>query len=144
MVNLKIQYGDDRKLCSVRLLLCYPFFLHMFMPFFSNCPCCIFPFHCTCHNSLSDWPVSSYFAPPSNHASKAKGVSFFLLEEFQSTLHHSSLRLLVAAGCCYLYMSQVYCTSQCSYIIKLVGRFIGFYGISTFVGYLTPNLFLCK
>ena len=22
--------------------------------------------------------------------------------------------------------------------------FIGFYGISTFVGYLTPNLFLCK
>ena len=26
----------------------------------------------------------------------------------------------------------------------LVGWFIGFYGISTFVGYLTPNLFLCK
>ena len=22
--------------------------------------------------------------------------------------------------------------------------FVGFYGISTFVGYLTPNLFLCK
>ena len=23
-------------------------------------------------------------------------------------------------------------------------RFVGFYGISTFVGYLTPNPFLCK
>ena len=27
---------------------------------------------------------------------------------------------------------------------KLVGWLIGFYGISTFVGYLTPNPFLCK
>ena len=26
----------------------------------------------------------------------------------------------------------------------LVGWFVGFYGISTFVGYLTPNPFLCK
>ena len=26
----------------------------------------------------------------------------------------------------------------------MVGWFIGFYGISTFVGYLTPNPFLCK
>ena len=25
-----------------------------------------------------------------------------------------------------------------------VGWFVGFYGISTFVGYLTPNPFLCK
>ena len=31
-------------------------------------------------------------------------------------------------------------------IIKnlFVCLFVGFYGISTFVGYLTPNLFLCK
>ena len=26
----------------------------------------------------------------------------------------------------------------------LVGWLVWFYGISTFVGYLTPNLFLCK
>ena len=26
----------------------------------------------------------------------------------------------------------------------LVGWFVGFYGISTFVGYLMPNPFLCK
>ncbi len=26
----------------------------------------------------------------------------------------------------------------------LVGWLVGFYGISTFVGYLTPNPFLCK
>ena len=29
-------------------------------------------------------------------------------------------------------------------LAKLVGWFVGFYGISTFVGYLTPNPFLCK
>ena len=28
--------------------------------------------------------------------------------------------------------------------IELVGWFVMFYGISTFVGYLTPNPFLCK
>ena len=28
--------------------------------------------------------------------------------------------------------------------IELVGWFVGFYGISTFVGYSTPNPFLCK
>ena len=28
--------------------------------------------------------------------------------------------------------------------IKLVGWFVGFYGISTFLGHLTPNPFLCK
>ena len=27
---------------------------------------------------------------------------------------------------------------------RLVGWLSGFYGISTFVGYLTPNPFLCK
>ena len=27
---------------------------------------------------------------------------------------------------------------------ELVCWFVGFYGISTFVGYLTPNPFLCK
>ena len=27
---------------------------------------------------------------------------------------------------------------------RLVGRLFGFYGISTFVGYLMPNPFLCK
>ena len=33
-----------------------------------------------------------------------------------------------------------------SYLIDFVGLvwFVGFYGISTFVGYLTPNPFLCK
>ena len=29
-------------------------------------------------------------------------------------------------------------------ISGLVGWLVGFYGISTFVGYLTPNPFLCK
>ena len=27
---------------------------------------------------------------------------------------------------------------------EIVGRLVGFYGISTFLGYLTPNPFLCK
>ena len=27
---------------------------------------------------------------------------------------------------------------------RLVGWFVWFYGVSTFVGYLTPNPFLCK
>ena len=31
-----------------------------------------------------------------------------------------------------------------SHRVKLVGWLVGFYGISTFVGYLTPNTFLCK
>ena len=26
----------------------------------------------------------------------------------------------------------------------LVGGLVGFYGITTYVGYLTPNLFLCS
>ena len=30
------------------------------------------------------------------------------------------------------------------YLIWLFGWLVGFYGISTFVGYLTPNPFLCK
>ena len=30
------------------------------------------------------------------------------------------------------------------YIIIIQGWLVGFYGISTFVGYLTPNPFLCK
>ena len=31
-----------------------------------------------------------------------------------------------------------------SFFCLLVCLFVGFYGISTFVGYLTPNPFLCK
>ena len=30
------------------------------------------------------------------------------------------------------------------YSTRLIGWFVGFHGISTFVGYLMPNLFLCK
>ena len=30
------------------------------------------------------------------------------------------------------------------YFVFNVAWFFGLYGISTFVGYLTPNLFLCK
>ena len=32
----------------------------------------------------------------------------------------------------------------CVYIIYTIVWFVWFYGISTFVGYLTPNPFLCK
>ena len=31
-----------------------------------------------------------------------------------------------------------------SFFYKKVGGLVGFYGISTFVGYLTPNPLLCK
>ena len=34
--------------------------------------------------------------------------------------------------------------STCGYSFRLVGWLVEFYGISTFVGYLTPNQFLCK
>ena len=34
--------------------------------------------------------------------------------------------------------------SQNIFMPWLVGLFVGFYGISTLVGYLTPNPFLCK
>ena len=36
--------------------------------------------------------------------------------------------------------------NSCSqfFLKPLIGWFVGFYGISTFVGYLTPNPFLCK
>ena len=42
-------------------------------------------------------------------------------------------------------MSWVYTHTHIYKMIKrLVGWFVGFYGISTFVGYLMPNPFLCK
>ena len=36
------------------------------------------------------------------------------------------------------------CVCVCALVGWLVGWLVGFYGISTFVGYLTPNPFLCK
>ena len=39
----------------------------------------------------------------------------------------------------YYYKSDIYRS-----IFQIKVWFVGFYGISTFVGYLTPNPFLCK
>ena len=36
------------------------------------------------------------------------------------------------------------CVCVCVCVRERVGLFVGFYGISTFVSYLTPNPFLCK
>ena len=36
------------------------------------------------------------------------------------------------------------CMYLCMYIRALVGWLVGFYGISTFEGFLTPNPCLCK
>ena len=50
-------------------------------------------------------------------------------------------------GCIYFetpcFWVQIICIKN-SYLNYIVGWFIGFYGISPFVGYLTPNPFLCK
>ena len=47
--------------------------------------------------------------------------------------HINHCRLFNAKSSLYIYISNTY---------DLV--LVGFYGISTFVGYLTPNPFLCK
>ena len=41
-------------------------------------------------------------------------------------------------------MLQIDSKTNCAFIYQGLVWFVGFYGISTFVGYLTPNPFLCK
>ena len=43
-------------------------------------------------------------------------------------------------------VKELSCWWMCpwSNLAKIIGWLVGFYGISTFVGYLTPNPFLCK
>ena len=55
MVDVDIRYGHDRKLCSLRPLLCC--FMHVVMPFLLKY---------SCHISLFKCPVSSYPAPHSS------------------------------------------------------------------------------
>ena len=45
----------------------------------------------------------------------------------------------------YIYICVCVCVCVCVYMyVYMVGWLFGFYGISTFVGYLMPNPFLCK
>ena len=77
----------------------------------------------------------------------------FLIGIFQvlDLIHHNNIvQALFFIYLCLTFLTEYMCYNQTGDISTLDGTplklvwFVGFYGISTFVGYLTPNPFLCK
>ena len=52
--------------------------------------------------------------------------------------------IFIMACVFFIMTSDIFIMACVFFIMTLVGWLVGFYGISTFVGYLTPNPFLWK
>ena len=89
--NANTQNKQDRRLCSIRILLCCSFFSQHGHAFSSQLPTLCFLFDCPCCGSLFNCLVSSYLGLRLPiRAGRQKGSHSFFSGGFQSTTSHYS------------------------------------------------------